>query len=158
MLATRSLTRRRLPVLTALTALAVLSACGDSTGPDDDDHHEPAGLRASISGAVAVSVNAARQVTGTFTVGAAQSTQPISVVFLDEEGDPLTPDDDEYLRIEIDGTATASATQNPGGAFTFTLNGLVAGTTTMRLSLMHGTFPGGHADYVSPNLTVVVTP
>lgn len=154
--ARRILSRRPTAILSVLTALTVLSACGDSTGPDDD-HHEPAGLRASLSGAVAVSVNAARQVTGSFTVAAGLSSGPISVVFLDEEGDPIAPDEDEYLRVEIDGTI-ATSTQNPGGAFTFTLNGLTAGTTTMRLSLMHGSFPGGHPDYVSPNITVVVAP
>lgn len=143
--------------LAALSVLTVLSACSDSTGPDDD-HHEPAGLRATIAGAVTVTINAARQVTGTFTVGVEQSTAPISVVFIDEEGDPIEVDDEEYLEVDIDGAATVSATQNPGGAFTFTLNGLAAGTTTLRLSLMHGTFPAGHPDYVSPNITVVVTP
>ncbi|MFN2315471.1 MAG: hypothetical protein ABR602_02230, partial [Gemmatimonadales bacterium] len=132
-------------------------ACGDSTGPDDD-HREPAGLRASAGSTLLVSVNAAREVTGSFTLTAGQSSGAVTLSFLSDNGTPITPDADEYLRIEIDGTATASATQNPGGAFTFTLNGLVAGTTTMRLSLMHGTFPGGHADYVSPNISVVVTP
>lgn len=157
MLAHRLITRHRLTILTALSVLSVLSACSDSTGPGDD-HKDPAGLRATLSGTALVTVNAARQVTGSFTVAAGQSTGAISVAFLDEDGDPISPASDEYLRVEIDGTAIASATQNPGGAFTFTLNGLVAGTTTMRLSLMHGTFPGGHSDYTSPNITVVVTP
>lgn len=157
MFAPRFVSRHHLTALTFLTTLTVLSACSDSTGPDDE-HREPAGLQATIGGTIAVSVNAARQVTGTFTVAAQQGTPLISVVFLDDGGDPITPDDEEYLQVQIDGTATASVTQTPGGAFAFTLNGLAAGTTTLRLSLMHGTFPGGHADYVSPNISVVVTP
>ncbi|MFN2326984.1 MAG: hypothetical protein ABR551_14050 [Gemmatimonadales bacterium] len=156
MLTTPTSPRRPLLGLAA-AAVVVLAACGDSTGPDDD-HREPAGLRASAGSTLLVSVNAAREVTGSFTLTAGQSSGAVTLSFLSDNGTPITPDADEYLRIEIDGTATASATQNPGGAFTFTLNGLVAGTTTMRLSLMHGTFPGGHADYVSPNISVVVTP
>lgn len=149
--------RSHLSILATLSVTALLAACGDSTGPDDD-HAEPAGLRATLASAVVVSVNEARQVTGSFTVPEGQSTGPISVVFVDEDGDPLVPDDEEYLRIDIDGPATATATQTPGGAFSFQLNGLADGTTTLRLSLMHGTFPGGHPDYVSPNITIVVTP
>jgi hypothetical protein len=141
----------------AAAAVLALGACSDSTGPDDD-HREPAGLRASAGGALLVSVNAARQVTGSFTVAAGQSSGAIGVAFLDDDGDPITPDSDEYLRVEVAGSATASVTQNPGGSFTFTLNGLAAGTTTLTLSLMHGTFPSGHPDYVSPTITVVVTP
>lgn len=156
MLTSRFIPTRPLLGLAAAAVLA-LGACSDSTGPDDD-HREPAGLRASAGSTLLVSVNATRQVTGSFTLTAGQSSGAVAIAFLDADGNPITPDSDEYLRIEIDGTATASATQNPGGAFTFTLNGLAAGTTNLRLSLMHGTFPGGHADYVSPNITVVVTP
>ncbi len=154
MLTSRFIPTRPLLGLAAAAVLA-LGACSDSTGPDDD-HREPAGLRASAGGTLLVSVNAARQVTGSFTMAAGQSTGTITVSFLNDDGNPITPASDEYLRVENDGTGIVSATQNPGGAFTFTLNGLAVGTTVMRLSLMHGTFPGGHADYTSPNITVVV--
>ncbi len=48
-----------------------------------------------------VSVDAARLVTGSFPVAASQSTAPITVVFLDDDGAPLTPDTDEYLKVDV---------------------------------------------------------
>lgn len=142
----------------ALLAVALATgACSDSTGPDDE-HQEPAGLRATMNGTVVVSVNPARQVTGSFTVGVGATSAPITVTFLDEDGDVVATDDDEYLQVVVDTPARASLVQNPGGAYTIQFTGLTAGTTSVRLNLMHGVFPGGHADYSSPNITLTVTP
>ncbi len=143
--------------LAALALALASSACKDSTGPDDD-HHEPAGLRATLGGTTVVSVNASRQVTGSFTVSAGTTTGPITVEFLTDDGDVIQPDAEEYLGVEVDAPALVTVVQNPGGSFTMQLTGLVAGATTVRLQLMHGAFPGGHPDYTSPNIALTVAP
>lgn len=150
-------TTRPVQLAAGLVLSLALAACSDSTGPDDD-HHEPAGLRATLGGQVVVSVNPARQVTGSFSVAAGITSGPITVEFLDEDGDVIAVDDEEYLGVEVDTPARLTITQNPAGSFTIQLVGVTAGTTNIRLKLMHGVPPGGHADYISPNIGVTVTP
>jgi len=142
-----------------LLALALsLGACSDSTGPDHD-HEEPAGLRAILNGATVVSINAARQVTGSFTVPAGQETDHIEIEFLAEDGDVIAIDETEYyLAFEIDNPTLVDLEQHEPGEFEVHVVGLAAGTTNIRFKLMHGTFPGGHSDYTSPNIPVTVTP
>jgi hypothetical protein len=149
---------RHLTVLTVLTALTALAACTDATGPGDD-HADPAGLRIVAGGTTIVSVNAARQVTGSITATLGGQTDLMQVEFLDDAGAVTTPNPEAfYLRVQLGNTTLASVQQNPAGAFSFRLQGLAAGTTTVQLSLMHGRHPGGHADYTSPNITLVVAP
>lgn len=158
MLAHRLLARHRLTILTTLSVLSILSGCSDSTGPGDR-HEDPAGLRAVVGGTTIVSVNAARQVTGSFAATVGAQSELIQVQFLDEDGDVISPSASSYyLRVQLGNSALATVQQSPAGAYSFRLQGLAAGTTTMQLSLMHGQHPGGHSDYTSPNITVVVTP
>jgi hypothetical protein len=103
-----------------------------------------------------VSVNAAREVTGSFTVATGQTTPRITVQFVDADGNAVSPGSNFYLGYQVDSPATVTVLQDTPGEFAFRLRGGAAGTTTIRLQLMHGRHPGGHPDYVSPNLPVVV--
>jgi hypothetical protein len=143
--------------LVAVALILTTGACKDFTGAEAE-HHEPAGLRATLGGTTVVSVNAARQVTGAFSVAAGTTTEPITVGFLADDGDVIQPEAEEYLEVEVDAPTLATVVQNPGGSFTIQFAGLVTGATTVRLQLMHGAFPTGHPDYTSPNIVLTVAP
>ncbi len=152
----------RRPAAAALTLAVALAAaaCGDDnpTGPGGD-HDEPAGLVAELEGgSVLVSVNAARQVTGSFTVAAGEETDHVHVHFLDEHGDELEIGSGYWLKITPADASVVEFEQHQAGEFGFHVVGLKAGTTTAILDLMHGTYPNGHSDYKSPAITVTVTP
>lgn len=146
---------RRLRLVTAFLLLAGGAACSSSTGPGD--HPEPAGLLIEALGEAVISIGPDRVVTGTITVAAGLSTPLLNITFFDADGTPLTLAEDEYVRVEINSPLVVSLQQVPGGNNVVQLTGLTAGTSSVRISLMHGTFPGGHADYVSPNIPVTVT-
>lgn len=142
--------------LALLTAVAV-GACDDDPTSPGEEHQEPAGVRITLSGVTLVTVQG-NTVTGTLTVAAGQETAHMSVVFLDDDGDPITTDDEEFLEVEIADETVAEFEQDTPGEFGGHLHGVTAGTTTAKFRLMHGTVGGSaHADYVSPDVTVVIT-
>jgi hypothetical protein len=151
----------RRPAAAALTIAAVLGtgACGDSdpAGPIQA-HDEPAGLIAELEGAgVLVSVNAARQVTGGFTVAAGAETDHIHLHFINEVGDELEIGTGYWLKITATDASVVGIEQHEAGELGFHLVGLKPGSTTVVLDLMHGTYPNGHIDYRSPAIAVTVT-
>lgn len=147
---TRKLMSRAALVLAATLALG---ACDDdSTGPDDHDHDEAAGLVVlGANDAVVVSVNAARQVTGSLTV-AAGADQELEVWFVAEDGDRFQPDGDEHT-LDITVANEAVADLHAHGDHLH-LEGLAAGNTTVVFSILHG----NHSDYDSPAIPITVTP
>ena len=142
----------------AAIALAVAaSGCSDSTDPGDGDHNDPEGLLAQIAGVTVASVDADREVTGGFTVAAGAETNHIDVVFVDGDGEPIEIDESEfYLAAEVLDEAVAEVSQDTPGEFGIHVVGVAAGTTSLRLMLMHGQHPDGHADYTSPAIPVEV--
>ncbi len=153
---TRTLTAFRNGAFALLAAVAVAACDDDPTGPADD-HHEPAGVRVTMGGVTLVTVQG-QDVTGSLTVAAGEETAHMSVVFLDDEGDPITTDDEEFLEVEITDETVAEFEQDTPGEFGGHLHGVVAGATTIRFKLMHGQVgsPSAHSDYNSPLLPVVV--
>jgi hypothetical protein len=149
---------RRLAVA-ALSLALFTGACSDSTGPNDDhDHEEPAGLLATLGGQQVVRVQPNRDVIGSFTVAVGEETDHITIRFLAEDGDVLTPDEDEYyLAAEVANGAIAEIEQDEPGEFGIHVHGKQVGTTTVRLKLMHGSVGSGHSDYTSPPITITVT-
>lgn len=146
----------RTGALALLTALAV-GACDDDPTSPGDDHHEPAGVRVTMNGATLVTVQG-QQITGSLTVAEGEETAHMSVVFLDDEGDPISPDDDEFLEVEVTAESVAEFEQDTPGEFGGHLHGVAAGATTIRFRLMHGQVgsPSAHSDYDSPLIPVVV--
>jgi hypothetical protein len=137
----------------ALLATTVLAACGDDgTGPEDD-HQEAVGMVITRDNATLVSVNSARQVTGSLTVGAG-SGDHFNVFFVDEDGDrfQLEEDDDEHSLAWTVANESVAHVHSHGDHLD--LEGVAAGSTTVVFSIMHG----GHSDYDSPPIPITVTP
>jgi hypothetical protein len=148
--------RLRATVLAMAAALAA-GACDDDPTSPGDDHHEPAGVRITMGGVTLVTAMG-NTVTGALTVAAGEETAHMSVVFLDDEGDPITTDDDEFLEVVIGNEAIAEFEQDTPGEFGGHLHGVMAGSTTAIFRLMHGTIGGtSHADYISPAIPVQIT-
>lgn len=136
-----------------LAATAMLGACdSDGTGPDDHAHEEAAGVVVlGANDAVLVSVNAARQVTGSLTVAAGQD-RDLEVWFVAEDGDRFRPDGQEHT-LDITVANEAIADLHAHGDHLH-LEGLAAGSTTVVFSILHG----NHSDYDSPAIPITVTP
>jgi hypothetical protein len=137
-----------------LAATAALTACeDDSTGPDDHDHDEAAGVVVLAEGSTTplVTVDAARQVTGSLTVQAGQDRH-LEVWFVAEDGDRFRPDGDEHtLDIRVANGAIADLHAHGDHLH---LEGVAAGSTTVVFSILHG----NHSDYDSPAIPITVTP
>jgi hypothetical protein len=137
-----------------LAATATLAGCdGDGTGPDD--HHEEAVgmVITDQNNTTLVSVNAARQVTGSLSV-AAGAGRHLSVYFLAEDGDRFQieeGDDEHSLDWTVANESIAAIDAHEGH---LDLDGVAAGSTTVVFSIMHG----NHSDYDSPAIPIVVTP
>jgi hypothetical protein len=80
-------------------------------------------------------------------------------VFVDIDGDELTPDATEYfMQVTVLDDAVADWEQDMPGEFGGHLHGEAAGSTTLTFSLMHGQVGTGHPDYISPAITATITP
>ena len=147
---TRKLMSRAALVLAATVALG---ACDDnSTGPDDHDHDQAAGLVVlGENDAVLVSVNAARQVTGSLTVPAGEGRH-LEVWFVAEDGDRFQPDGDEHTLDWTVANEAVAVIDSHGDHMD--LDGVAAGNTTVVFSILHG----NHSDYDSPAIPITVTP
>lgn len=131
-----------------LGLVAGVAACdSDSTG---SDHSEPRGLEVvdEATEAVLVSVNAARQVNGNLTVPVG-GERAIEVYFLDEDGDRFQPSGEFSLDWTVANESVAEIGLHDGH---LDMEGVAAGNTTVTFDLMHG----GHADYTSPAIPIVV--
>jgi hypothetical protein len=99
-----------------------------------------------------VSVNAARQVTGSLTV-AAGAGRHIEIHFLDEDGDrfQLEEGGEHTLDWTVANEGVAVIDSHEGH---HDLDGVAAGSTTVVFSILHG----NHSDYDSPAIPITVTP
>lgn len=134
-----------------LAATAALGACVSGTEPDD--HHDAAGMVITDqNNTTLVTVNAARQVTGSLTVQAGQARH-LDVYFVDEDGErfQLEDGDEHTLAWAVANEAVAVIDSHDGH---LDLDGVAAGSTTVVFSVMHG----NHSDYDSPAIPITVTP
>jgi len=139
----------------AIAALA-LGACDNPVTPGAP-HEEPAGVAVFMGGTeIARAIDG--EVTGALPeVAEGAQSGLLTIVLLDEHGDglDLSGEDDVYLRVTIEDPAVA---EWQGSGYSGFIAGVVEGTTTLTFELMHGEPPGGHADFTSMPLDVVVTP
>lgn len=140
--------RLRIPALGVSVAGALaLGACSDPAGLE---HTEPEGVELELNGMVIASYDGATgSWTGEMAVDEGQETAHIDVHFLDEDGDRITPDSDNYLEVEVDDETIAEFEQDTPGEFGGHLHGIAAGTTEVVFRFMHGAVGSGHADFVT---------
>lgn len=137
-----------------LAGTLALGACGDDpTGPDD--HAEPEGVVLRLNNQVLASYDGSTW-SGEVVLTVGQETAHISVQFVDDHGDPLETDEDEYLDVVMGNTAIADFEQDTPGEFGGRLHGKSVGQTTAVFRLMHGAVGSGHADFATAPLTVRV--
>lgn len=137
-----------------LAGMLVLGACGDDpTVPDD--HAEPEGVVLRLNGQVLASYDGGTW-SGEVALSVGQETGSITVQFVDDHGDPLEADDEEYLDVIMGNSSIADFLSDAPGAFTGRLSGKAVGQTFATFRLMHGAVGSGHPDYVAAPLTVRV--
>lgn len=139
-----------------LAGALALGACGDDPVGVEEEHTEPHGLSVTMSGQPVASYDMDTGWTGDMQVAAGEETAHLEVTFLDEDGDPLTPEDDEYLEVVIGDVNVAGWEQDSPGEFGGHLMGVAPGQTDAVFRLMHGAVGVGHADFVTSGVVVQV--
>lgn len=148
----------RAKILAATAASAIVLSCVHAPEHDDHDHSEPDGLIIRQDTTVLVEIDE-QTVTGSLTIQQGKETAQLTVVFVDHDGDELELDlTEEYLDVSVVDEIVAEWVQDVAGEFGGRLRGNTVGQTTLSFSLVHGAVGSGHPDYISPAVTVTVTP
>lgn len=161
--------RKLLPLFALAVVFALFVGCSedeDNPAGEDSEHAEAYGC-VLIFGSDTLVTADTTAVTGGLTVAVDDTLGPIEVWFLDEDGDLFRPEHDDAgpldheeheldIRIEDGTLATASLGHEISEEFewAFYLNGLSAGTTTLRVAILHE----GHDDFTSALIPLTVTP
>ncbi|MEX2048984.1 MAG: hypothetical protein WEB90_05345 [Gemmatimonadota bacterium] len=141
--------RRRLR--TPTTVLVVAGALGLAACEDDPtglEHTVPVGAELVMNGATIATFDAATGLwTGEMSVNEGDETPHISVHFLDEDDERITPDSDNYLEVVVDDETIAEFEQDTPGEFGGHLHGIVQGETEVVFRFMHGAVGSGHSEF-----------
>lgn len=147
----RNVKRRRLAHFLVLALLAPAFAACDDDPTEPHDEEIPSAIRLTV-GTQIITIDDLLGVTGgpiAINVGA----RAVTAVFLDEDGDVMEVHDDEFeLRIVPASTSIVTFTRT--GAFAGTLTGVVAGNTTVAVSLWH--LEEEHTDFGPFNVALTV--
>lgn len=142
-------------VFTALFATLTSPGCSDNPVTEDhDEHAEPVGIVVFENDTEIARVEKGI-VTGAFNLRANQRSPLYTLEFLDEDGDQFIPDDPDFSPGEIIANPSIlTLERNQPSDWNFYLLGTAEGSTTIQLTVKHG----GHNDYVSVAIPVVVQP
>ena len=136
-----------------LMLLITLGGCTES-GVEPDEHQEPTGIAISINGTETVrQIGDSTASLGTLRVDS--TSDRYSVIFVDDEGDTFEPHADEGFSLSVvvsDTNVVRLLDPLPTDPWSFQISGVRAGTTALRIELMHG----GHSDFGSGDLTIEV--
>lgn len=137
---------------------STLAACSDNPVEDHhDEHAEVVGVVLRMDG-VEVVRDWEGQMNGRLSVVAGEGAARVDVIFLDRDGAEVGADDlTEDFAFAFDPASdptVARVTAEAPGVFAFRVEGLKAGTTTVKLGLKHGG-EGGHYDF-SRNVPIEV--
>ena len=131
--------------------LVVASGCGSTTVIEET---AVGGLVVTQSGQTLVTVLASH-VQGSFQVEVDLSTPPLSVTFMNEDGQVVSVSG-RSMDAQVANEALATFTPTSPGAFTGILTGISDGETSIVFRLMEGTTGTGTVLYTSPSIPVEV--
>jgi hypothetical protein len=146
--------RRRTPATAALLLL-LAAAC---TNPVSVERHARVDSVALLHGEELLAEAERTTVEGAIELAVGELLGPITVEFR-QRGTPVSPVGDYFLEIIFVESGVAAFETQQTGAFSGTLRGVAAGSTAMRVRLMHGR-PGSvraHPDFESAAIPVAVT-
>ncbi|MGM0737851.1 MAG: hypothetical protein ACQETM_01640 [Bacteroidota bacterium] len=152
------MTRKHTPaalLILLFGSLAFLGACDDDH--EHEYHHAPIGVVLSIDNSM-IAVQEGNNMTyadgDAISIPSGGATETINIQFLDDEGTHFTPDgSEESLGYTIGNTEILDVTHPvDNDQWSFRLNGIEAGSTTIQFDLMHG----GHSDFTSREFQVTV--
>ncbi len=141
-------------ILFVFVIMSGLAACSNPAEDDDHDDHaeEIEGVALVLGGDEVVEVLEA-EVTGSLSVDEGETTDDITVEFLDHDGEEVHAEDlDEEFSLGVEVQGSEIVTVANTGQWTFTLRGDEAGDTAIRVLLLHD----GHADFTTPDIPVTV--
>lgn len=144
----------------AIVAAAVFALGGcDSDPTGNEDHIDPVGI-VIVSGSTDVVSVRGLDIIGAFQVNAGGQTDPFDILFVDERGNRFVPTEpDEWLRVTVSHPSLAEWVGDGPGAWSGSIRGLQAGTTTVRFELMHGPVnddAASHRDFGTPGVPLLV--
>ena len=137
--------------LAALALAGALAAC-DNPVDEGEEHTEPSAVVVQDVNGTEIARATVSSATGSITVRAGQ-TRDVRVLFVDDAGAPVAVDGSELsLRGTVTSPTVATFTKtSESGA---RVAGLVQGTTSVNLQLMHGS----HSDFSPRPVAITVTP
>jgi hypothetical protein len=125
--------------LAAALAVLALFGCRDIS----PGHIHPDSVIVQVAGETVV-VATESTFEGELEVAADASLSPVTVIFLDHDGDPITIGPDHFVRVTVENTGIAEFEPSSPGSATGQFHGRAAGDTTAELELMHGRVDGRH--------------
>lgn len=132
----------------AAAGAVALGACSDDPVGLEEEHAEAEGVELVLAGEV-VATYADGSWTGGLQVVEGEETAPMTVRFIDHDGEAILPEDDSYLEVEIGDETVAEFVQDTPGEFSGRLQGVAAGDTHAVVRLMHGAVGTGHPDFAT---------
>lgn len=145
--------RSRMLAFLMLSSVVSVGCNGGVSG--HEGHGEAEGLAVRDGADTLVDVDG-QDVTGQITLSVDGELE-LTVDFLDHDGD-VVEGHDSYLEVELADPLIAGWEDHGAESYGGHLTGLTAGSTTAVFRMMHGVPGSGHADYVSPDVVVEVTP
>ncbi|MCC5926031.1 MAG: hypothetical protein JJU41_05670 [Bacteroidetes bacterium] len=129
----------------SIAALLLISAC--SSG---HDHLDVNGFDVFLDNEIVVSQRGTT-LTGNVSVNTGSTSPEMRVVFIDPDGAEMVITDSDY-RLEVSSSNEDVLVANRTGLWTFTLQGISAGTAELSIGIMHGS----HFDFESRPVPVSV--
>lgn len=148
---------QHLLVFAGLILFLFVAGCDDDKNPVDphETHNEAEGLVLKMNDTNFVVVEEGQVKEGKIVVQVSQTTAPITVRFLDPDGDEFIPTEEHSsLSLTVVDGALATTQIDADDPWSFTVTGVKTGTTALEIQLMHG----DHADFTAPSITLEVTP
>ena len=147
---------RTLFLISMLSLGLILSSCDNPAGTDGEEHHhdhDPYGLQLQMNGEVIFSYFDGRT-EGHQHLKAGAESDPITVLFLDESGNPIpgvSLGDNYSLGWKIENKDVLAVYQHTDeGKWTVYFKGLSEGESAVQFILMHGTGSSAHAHFKTP--------